>query len=57
VSRPADATSDVADVADGASRRAERLLRWYPRPWRDRYGADPALFGALPAEGRAADGV
>ncbi len=21
-----------------AARRAERLLRWYPRPWRDRYG-------------------
>jgi pimeloyl-ACP methyl ester carboxylesterase len=37
VSRPADATYDVADVAGG---RAERLLRWYPRPWRDRYGAE-----------------
>src|SRR6202021_413611 len=25
---------------DGAARRADRLLRWYPRPWRDRYGAE-----------------
>jgi hypothetical protein len=41
--RPADETSDVADdaaVAEGAVRTAERLLRWYPRPWRDRYGAE-----------------
>jgi hypothetical protein len=41
---PADesgaAAPDVADVADGATRQAERLLRWYPRPWRDRYGAE-----------------
>ena len=39
----ADATSDGADVSDGAdgpARTAERLLRWYPRPWRDRYGAE-----------------
>src|SRR5271156_2076500 len=39
----ADATSDgadVSDVADGSDRKAERLLRWYPRPWRDRYGAE-----------------
>jgi hypothetical protein len=53
VSRPADelagATSDptadladLADFADGAdgARKAERLLRWYPRPWRERYGAE-----------------
>jgi hypothetical protein len=26
--------------ADGAILRADRLLRWYPRPWRDRYGAE-----------------
>src|SRR6202046_500611 len=25
---------------DGAARRADRLLRWSPRPWRDRYGAE-----------------
>ena len=23
-----------------AARRAERLLRWYPRTWRDRYGEE-----------------
>jgi hypothetical protein len=28
------------DAGDGPARRAERLLRWYPRPWRDRYGAE-----------------
>ena len=35
---PADELADLP--AGGASRRAERLLRWYPRPWRDRYGAE-----------------
>jgi hypothetical protein len=39
---PAAASADGADAdpADGTARRAERLLRWYPRPWRDRYGAE-----------------
>src|ERR1700690_3999166 len=32
-------TADLAS-GDGAIQRAERLLRWYPRPWRDRYGAE-----------------
>ena len=32
--------ADGVNVADGAARTAERLLRWYPRPWRDRYGAE-----------------
>jgi hypothetical protein len=35
---PADEPADMS--ADGAIRRAERLLRWYPGPWRDRYGAE-----------------
>jgi hypothetical protein len=35
---PADEAADRS--ADGAIRRAERLLRWYPRAWRDRYGAE-----------------
>jgi hypothetical protein len=35
---PVDEPADRS--ADGAIRRAERLLRWYPRPWRDRYGAE-----------------
>jgi hypothetical protein len=26
--------------ADDAGRRAGRLLRWYPRPWRERYGPE-----------------
>lgn len=26
--------------AGDAARRAARLLRWYPEPWRDRYGAE-----------------
>jgi len=42
---PADEPAEAAsasddDAADGPVRRAERLLRWYPRPWRDRYGAE-----------------
>jgi hypothetical protein len=37
----ADPTSGDGDGdGDGAIQRAERLLRWYPRPWRDRYGAE-----------------
>jgi hypothetical protein len=44
VSPVGDLADDPADVAaldgDGATRRADRLLRWYPRPWRDRYGAE-----------------
>jgi hypothetical protein len=28
------------EAGDGSARRAERLLRWYPRRWRDRYGAE-----------------
>lgn len=35
---PVDEPADRS--ADGAIRRAERLLRWYPRAWRDRYGAE-----------------
>ena len=35
----ADMTSSDGD-GDGATQRADRLLRWYPRPWRDRYGAE-----------------
>jgi hypothetical protein len=27
-------------ISDGAVRRSGRLIRWYPRPWRDRYGAE-----------------
>jgi hypothetical protein len=30
---------EAADAAE-AARRATRLLRWYPRSWRDRYGAE-----------------
>ena len=38
---PADQTADMAAIdGDGATRRADWLLRWYPRPWRDRYGAE-----------------
>jgi hypothetical protein len=41
---PADEPAKRADPtpgnADDAGQRAERLLRWYPRPWRDRYGAE-----------------
>jgi hypothetical protein len=29
-----------ADPGEAARRRAERLLRWYPRAWRGRYGAE-----------------
>ena len=39
----AEMTADLASGdgdGDGAIQRAERLLRWYPRPWRDRYGAE-----------------
>jgi hypothetical protein len=32
---PADEPADRSAIG-----RAERLLRWYPRPWRDRYGAE-----------------
>jgi hypothetical protein len=42
-SAPGDAemTADLTSGdGDGAIQRAERLLRWYPRPWRDRYGAE-----------------
>ncbi len=28
------------DAGEAARKRAERLLRWYPRAWRDRYGAE-----------------
>jgi hypothetical protein len=35
----ADITSGDGD-GNGAMHRAERLLRWYPRSWRDRYGAE-----------------
>ena len=37
---PAEAAPGSGDAADQPLRRAERLLRWYPRPWRDRYGAE-----------------
>jgi hypothetical protein len=30
----------AADPALAARRRAARLVRWYPRPWRERYGAE-----------------
>jgi hypothetical protein len=30
----------MSPAADPASLRARRLLRWYPRPWRDRYGEE-----------------
>ncbi len=33
------AAKEAADAAE-AARRAARLLRWYPRSWRDRYGAE-----------------
>ena len=39
----AEMSADIAAIdgdGDGAARRADRLLRWYPRPWRDRYGAE-----------------
>jgi hypothetical protein len=37
---PAEAASASDDADDAPARRAERLLRWYPKPWRDRYGAE-----------------
>jgi hypothetical protein len=30
----------VSDVPEAAARRAARLLRWYPRAWRSRYGEE-----------------
>ena len=32
--------SPAAGPPEGAASRAARLLRWYPRAWRDRYGAE-----------------
>jgi len=38
---PADQPANLtAGDADDARRRAGRLLRWYPRAWRDRYGPE-----------------
>ena len=34
----------MSDTHQSARRRAERLLRWYPKEWRDRYGDE---FGEL----------
>jgi hypothetical protein len=34
------APGDPADPADLAARQAAQLLRWYPRSWRARYGAE-----------------
>ncbi|HMD92274.1 MAG TPA: hypothetical protein VKG80_06490, partial [Trebonia sp.] len=31
---------EEAEATEDAARRAARLLRWYPRSWRDRYGAE-----------------
>ena len=31
---------EEAEIPGDAARRAARLLRWYPRSWRDRYGAE-----------------
>src|SRR5262249_49894202 len=30
----------VGNPVEAARKRAERLLRWYPRAWRDRYGPE-----------------
>jgi hypothetical protein len=41
--QPADVTAGAADAVgdpDDACGRADRLLRWYPRAWRDRYGPE-----------------
>ena len=35
-----DADDAAVGPAGGTAGQAERLLRWYPRPWRDRYGAE-----------------
>jgi hypothetical protein len=42
VTAPAGGGADDAgaDAAADAARRAGRLLRWYPRGWRDRYGEE-----------------
>jgi hypothetical protein len=32
--------AEEAEATEDAARRAARLLRWYPRSWRDRYGAE-----------------
>ena len=32
--------SAAAGPWESAANRAARLLRWYPRPWLDRYGAE-----------------
>jgi hypothetical protein len=47
VTAPGPAADDGRDLRPGfnaagadAARRAERLLRWYPRIWRDRYGEE-----------------
>ena len=34
------AGAEGPEQAEDAARRAARLLRWYPRSWRDRYGAE-----------------
>ena len=37
---PAGGEPAAAEAAGDAARRAARLLRWYPRIWRDRYGEE-----------------
>ncbi len=37
---PAPQAAAEGAAADDGARRAGRLLRWYPRAWRDRYGAE-----------------
>jgi len=39
-SRPEDGPPATTGGAAGQAHRAERLLRWYPASWRDRYGAE-----------------
>jgi hypothetical protein len=34
------AGDEIAGDADDVTRQARRLLRWYPRSWRDRYGEE-----------------
>ena len=38
--RPGAPGDEIAAGPGGAAGRAARMLRWYPRAWRDRYGAE-----------------